>query len=160
MSYHSFSAAGDIVRQLATSFGMDLKLLEVRLQREWAQVVGAPLAAHTQPGPIKFRKLTVVTEHSVWSQQLVFLKPILLERLREFTGKPVIEDLTFRVGRIASISSPLDPPTEPRSRNHPPSSSASTMIAAASVTRMLQHDDLRHAMTVLIAKALAASPSQ
>ena len=70
-----------------------MKILEQRLQKEWAKIVGSSIASHTRPESIKFRKLILVAENSAWLQQLVFLKPMILEKLHEFDSDAQILDI-------------------------------------------------------------------
>ena len=65
---------------VAQSYGLDTKFWEYRLQCNWRHIVGPTVAAHTQPHRIAFRKLQLLVENSLWMQQLVFLKPRMLEK--------------------------------------------------------------------------------
>lgn len=154
MPNHTFTSAHEILQHIAAEYGMEAKLLEARLKHDWARVVGTPLALHTQPGCIRFRTLTVMTENSVWMQQLLFLKPLLLARVNEFAGQHMVGDLTFRVGTITPAGDTVHREEHPSS---PPSASA--LATATRLASMLQHDELRQAMTALLAKALTPYPS-
>ncbi|RMH30913.1 MAG: DUF721 domain-containing protein [Nitrospirae bacterium] len=159
MSSNAFTPARAILQDIAAEYGMESKLLQARLKHEWARIVGTPLALHTQPESLRFRTLTVVTENSVWMQQLVFLKPLLLARINEFAGQHTIADLIFRVGQVAPMASPFDPVHSSDERPFPPPS-PSVLATATRLAGMLQRDELRQAMTALLAKALSASTLQ
>jgi hypothetical protein len=83
---------------IAQRFGLSVKLLEHRLQRQWPVIVGDHVAAHTRPDFIRFKKLYVIADSSVWMQQLAFLKPSLLESINQTAGKPIVTDIVLRVG--------------------------------------------------------------
>ncbi len=83
---------------IAQRFGLSVKLLENRLQQQWAAIVGEHVAAHTRPDSIRFKKLYVIADSSVWMQQLTFLKPSLLESINRTAGKPIVTDIVLRVG--------------------------------------------------------------
>lgn len=85
---------------IAQRFGMSVKLLEHRLQRQWPVIVGEHVAAHTRPESIRFKKLYVIADSSVWVQQLAFLKPSLLESINTAAGSPIVTDIVLRVGEV------------------------------------------------------------
>jgi hypothetical protein len=62
------------------------------------------VALNTQPSVIRNRILFIKVSHPTWIQQLQFLKPTLLEKLNGFLGEPLIEDIRFRLGKIAEAS--------------------------------------------------------
>jgi predicted nucleic acid-binding Zn ribbon protein len=66
----------------------------------WRKIVGENIAAQTQPCFIRNRILFIDVSHSTWIQQLQFLKPKLLENIKEFLGENLIEDVRFRLGKV------------------------------------------------------------
>jgi hypothetical protein len=64
----------------------------------WSQLVGDRVAARTRVGSIQNGTLTVHAASAVWAQELTFLAPTILERLRGagFT----VEKLRFRVSDV------------------------------------------------------------
>lgn len=87
-----------VLDDIAQRFGLSVKLLEHRLQLQWPAIVGDHVAAHTRPDSIRFKKLYVIADSSVWVQQLAFLKPSLLESINRTAGKPIVTDIVLRVG--------------------------------------------------------------
>jgi hypothetical protein len=85
---------------IAQRFGLSVSLLEHKLQRHWPVIVGEHVAAHTRPESIRFKKLYVITDSSVWVQQLTFLKPSLLESINTAAGSPIVTDIVLRVGEV------------------------------------------------------------
>ena len=77
-----------------------MRLLEHRLQRQWPAIVGEHVAAHTRPESIRFKKLHVIADSSVWVQQLAFLKPSLLESINTAAGTLIVADIVLRVGEV------------------------------------------------------------
>jgi len=65
------------------------------------------VAEHSQPRSIRNRILFIDVTHSTWMQQLQFLKPTLLEKVNNFLGEPLIQDIRFKLGRI--LPSPPSP---------------------------------------------------
>ena len=91
---------GNILSGLSKRLGLESRLLELRLQRRWWGIVGEPMASHTWPAQIRFKKLYLIVRNSVWLQQLTFLKPALLAKLHADSGTEAVTDIVFRVGEI------------------------------------------------------------
>ena len=147
----SFTSFQLILQGVARRQGFDIKLWEYRLQARWPEVVGEVLAAHTSPSRIKFRKLYVTVENSMWLHQLTFLKGTLLEKIRSEIGQDFLTDIIFRVGEITALntSTSIETPIHPHV-------SAETMMAATECSRVIENQDLRNTFTRVIAKAFSA----
>jgi len=142
---------GTILSGLAKRLGLESRLLELRLQREWPRIVGEPIASHAWPDQIRFKKLYLIVRNSVWMQQLTFLKPALLAKLREADGGTLITDLALRVGELPSTSRAGDPASP---TNQSPVAEAALTEASAH-TAAIQDEDLRRRLTQVMAEALA-----
>ncbi len=87
---------------------IDVPLRSYSILGAWDEIVGATVAANSQPRSIRNRILFIEVTHSTWMQQLQFLKPTLLEKVNAFLGKPLIQDIRFKLGKILpNTSSPL-----------------------------------------------------
>lgn len=86
------------IGRVLTSMGVDAspRAMEGVFQH-WRQVVGEQVALHARPVSLRHGRLLVLTDHSVWASQLRYLGPVLLERLQQFVGEPVAEELVVRV---------------------------------------------------------------
>jgi hypothetical protein len=91
---------GRILSGLAKRLGLESRLIEIRLQRRWREIVGEPMGLHTWPSQIRFKKLYLIVRNSVWLQHLTFLKPALLTKLQTECGTESVTDIAFRVGEI------------------------------------------------------------
>ena len=105
-AHGSLDSFGTILSGLAKRLGLESPLFERRLQHDWKQLVGDPVASHTWPDQIRFKKLYVIVRNSVWMQQLTFLKPELLAKLNDRAGGPLLTDISLRVGEVP-MGSPL-----------------------------------------------------
>ena len=148
----SFTSFQNILQGVARNQGFELKLWEYRLQTRWTDLVGEGLAAHTWPSRLKFRKLLIIVENSVWLHQLTYLKSTLLEKIHSEIGHPLLTDLVFRVGEIPSATATISEETM-----NSPLISAEAMMAATECSRVIEDQNLRNAFTRLIAKALVVS---
>ena len=153
-AHGSLDSFGTILSGLAKRLGLESNLNELRVQREWRQIVGDPIAAHTWPSQIRFKKLYLIVRNSVWLQELTFLKPTLLVKLNERVGAILLTDIAFRVGEIPSPRQLSavgdDSPAEP-------TISESVLVEASAHAAAVEDPDLRSRLTQIMAGALARS---
>lgn len=100
---HAFSSSHSLIREISQTHGFAARLYEHRLQKEWKTLVGEVVAAHTWPARIKFRKLHVSVDNSVWLHQLRYLKATLLENIQARMEELQVEDIIFRIGEIPEL---------------------------------------------------------
>jgi len=99
---HSFfDSIASVLNGIARRHGMEAKLLEHKLLKNWPDIAGETIAAHTRPDQIKFKKLYLVAESSVWIQHLTFLKPELISKINAAAGSAMITDIVLRVGQVS-----------------------------------------------------------
>jgi predicted nucleic acid-binding Zn ribbon protein len=91
---------GDILKERIGALGWEGRLREEEVLTRWDAAVGPQIAAHARPSHITDRRLTIVTESPVWTQQLSLLKPDLLRRIARNFGPGVVTDLYFITGKI------------------------------------------------------------
>lgn len=106
---------GAILSGLAKQLGLETRLVELRIQQQWPALVGEPIGSHTWPAQIRFHKLYLLVENSVWLQQLTFLKPTLLAKLNAEAGSDFLTDIVLRVGEIPA-QQPEPSPAPPVTR--------------------------------------------
>lgn len=137
-------------------------MTEQRLRREWPAIVGKQVAAHTRPDTIRFKKLYVVAENSIWLQQLTFLKPDLLEKINAAAGSPIVTDIVLRVGEVIREGSRLEArgsasKTQDGAGFEPKPES---MAQAAAHAEAVSDPDLRAQLTAIMARALDSKPDR
>lgn len=159
-----FASVSSILSGIAHRYGLETKLLEHQLRRHWREIAGAQIAAHTRPDQIRFKKLYLIVDNSVWLQQLTFLKPTLLETINAAAGSPIVSDIVLRVGEIRREDEsvrgsrfevePGTPTHELRTSNFEPSGSLreEAEAHAAAVT----DPELRSRLTEVMANALSS----
>ncbi|MHB8305430.1 MAG: DciA family protein [Vulcanimicrobiaceae bacterium] len=76
----------------------------VAVREAWAAVAGTDVAAHSRPVEIAHGALLVVTRSSAWSQQLGFMSERIVAAVNEAIGRPEVERVRFRVGRLDAAS--------------------------------------------------------
>ncbi len=72
----------------------------VQVWRIWDNIVGDVIAQNAKPAAFKGRILLVHVTSSSWIHQLQFLKKELIDRLNQALGKPLIEELKFKIGPL------------------------------------------------------------
>lgn len=140
---------GSILSGLAKRLGLESRLVELRLQQRWREIVGEPMASHTWPAQIRFKKLYLIVRNSVWLNQLTFLKPALLMKLQVESGTGVVTDIAFRVGEIPGEpeASPSRPATDLGSTQ-----SEKSWSELESHTAMIQDPSIRERLKEVISR--------
>ena len=151
----TFDSFGDILTGLSKRLGLESRLLELRLQHRWRDIVGEPMASHTWPAQIRFKKLYLVVRNSVWLQQLTFLKPALLTKLQAESEPGSVTDIAFRVGEIPGESETSSPSlsTDPL-----PVQSEKSRAELVSHTAMIQDPSIRERLREVISKYPLQAP--
>lgn len=147
-------SSGAILSGLAKRLGLEARLLEFRLQRDWRHLVGEPIASHTWPTQVRFKQLYLTVQNSVWLQQLTFLKPALLAKLNADTRTECLSNIVLRVGQIPS-------PTTGAAADSPdatPMNAAITRAEAARHAAAIQDPELREKFTEVISKYPSPAP--
>ena len=72
---------GDLLKERIHALGWERRLREEDVLTGWEEAVGPQIAAHARPSHIDNRRLTIVTESPVWTQQLTMISPELLRRI-------------------------------------------------------------------------------
>lgn len=141
-----------ILSGLAKRLGLESRLLELRLQHDWPLIVGEPIASHTWPEQIRFKKLYLIVHNSVWMQQLTFLKPALLAKLHDFAGTTFVTEIALRVGEIPSPQGPDDLAS---GTIRMPEITETALTEASAHAAAVQDPELRDRLTEVMAEALS-----
>lgn len=142
-----------ILEGLARRLGLESKLLESRLRRDWVSIVGEPIASNTWPDQIRYKKLYLLVHNSVWLHQLTFLKPTLIQKLNQVAGSEVVTDIVLKIGELPEADrAPASP--EPLHEAAPPASDELLAEISEHVTA-IQDPGLRNHLAQLMAQSLA-----
>ncbi|HJR76237.1 MAG TPA: DUF721 domain-containing protein [Nitrospiraceae bacterium] len=150
----SLDSVALVLEGLARRLGLESKLLESRLRREWPDIVGEQIAAHTRPDEIRFKKLVIHVRHSVWLHQLTFLKPTLLQKINGAAGAPLVTELVLRIGDVVDHTGEIGAAEVFCTATTPsPQEKAEAEFHAQAV----QEQSLREHLAAVMAQALAHS---
>jgi hypothetical protein len=149
----SLDSFGSVLSGLAKRLGLQVHLFELHLQQQWRDIIGEPVGSHTWPTQVRFKKLYLLARNSVWTQQLVFLKPELLAKLNEWAGSEMLTDIAFRVGEIPQLTVVRSAPLPQR-----------VLVTDAAVTEAQAHaaavqdPELRDRLASVLAEAFSRPP--
>ncbi|MCG3150256.1 MAG: hypothetical protein PCFJNLEI_03737 [Verrucomicrobiae bacterium] len=91
-------ALDQLVPGVMKRLGIEQRLYEAQVFHQWSQIVGTEVAKHAQPVSLTNKLLRVSIDHPVWHQQLLPLKPLILQKVRDRIGKAAVRDIVFRIG--------------------------------------------------------------
>ncbi len=93
-----FTHIGAVLRRTLSGYrsGADGDLS--RIFDLWAGAVGGAIADNAQPAAFKGRRLVVHVNSSAWLHQLQFLKTDIIEKVNSALGKPLVDEIQFRIG--------------------------------------------------------------
>lgn len=156
----SFASVGSVLKRVAHRFGLETKLFEFHLRRHWGKAVGEQIAAHTRPDQIRFKKLYVIAQNSIWVQQLTFLKPTLIENVNAAANSELISDIVLRVGDVDEGKSKREKDAGEDNLAGEVKPSPKALEEAAAHTQKVKDPDLRARLRNVIARALSLPESQ
>ncbi len=151
---NSFESIHTIIQDVSKGSAFAMKLAEARLQQEWEGLVGQTMAKHSYPESIRYKKLYLIADNSIWLQQLLFLKPTILEAIHSLLPDLEVQEILLRLGTV-----PDRPPTHnPQPTTSVPSPGLPSPFARA-ITQQLADPDLQSLLSRTITKALSRPPS-
>jgi len=145
-------SVSSILEGLARRLGLESKLLENRLRRDWGSIVGEQIASNTWPDQIRYKKLYLLVHNSVWLHQLTFLKPSLIHKLNAVAGMEFITDVVLRVGDLPEAGRVSASPDTPRTPIAPANEALIEEISARVTT--IQDPLLRERLAQLMVQVL------
>lgn len=93
-------SVGEVIESMITRLGIKQRLKRAQIVEEWGRIVGGKIAQETRAERVRGSTLFVSTSSPVWAQELEFMKPEILKKIREELGKGVVTDIRFRTGSI------------------------------------------------------------
>lgn len=107
------TAAADVLQGLLQNSKSQLSdgFLRWRLEKQWAEVVGAAIAENTLPAAFERGTLHIWVRHSAWMQQLWFFQDTIKEKVNTHLGKTWVHQVRFTLSKRAAttdVDSSLD----------------------------------------------------
>ncbi|MFA5811467.1 MAG: DUF721 domain-containing protein [bacterium] len=125
-----------------------------RIWDRWDEIMGKAVADFAQPARWRGKTLIVRVEHPSWVQELTFLKPQMMERIRTMLPEAGVKEIHFEIGQL--------PPRPKHSKAGRPAEepqlSADQQEFVDQVTLEIKDPELREAATRAMKKGLSAGP--
>lgn len=94
------SKLGDVLASVLENAGLQERVAQAAVIPEWSQLVGAQIAAVTDPIALEQDgTLVVAVRTSAWMQELSLLEPELLRSLNRDASRPPVKGLKWRLRR-------------------------------------------------------------
>ena len=82
---------------------MKKQYIEQSAKYHWTDIVGDDVARHVSCGKFSRGTLTVHTDSSVWSHQVLMQKRTLMKKINEFAGDKIVKDIRIQTGYQAKF---------------------------------------------------------
>jgi hypothetical protein len=102
-SKKDFSTMGDLLSATRLPKAVKEHLKNHEIWAKWTEIVGVELSRLTSPVELRSKVLEVQVAHQAWAQQLQFLKPSILGKMRALCPNSQVKDLQFKVGKIKKV---------------------------------------------------------
>jgi predicted nucleic acid-binding Zn ribbon protein len=87
-----------ILDRLVARMGITGRLEREKAVVSWEEAVGSAIACRAAAVSISGGRLVVAVENSAWLQELAMMKESIIDKVNSRVGKPVVEDIIFRIG--------------------------------------------------------------
>jgi hypothetical protein len=133
----------DLIPEMRIPASVKEHLRSHHIWEKWSDIVGSELARVTCPIEIRSKVLVIQVAHQAWAQQLHFLKPSMMAKIRSICEETKIKDLQFRVGPMQPAVSPSK--SSPREESGP-GLEVSLTERQEMILRSIEDSELRHSI--------------
>jgi len=95
-----FVQIGNVIDGVLKSFRSEPDYGLTKIWRLWDEAVGETIASNARPAAFKGKLLIVHVISPTWIHQLQFLKNDLMSKLNDALGKPLVEEIKFKIGPL------------------------------------------------------------
>lgn len=92
--------AKKVLDEVLQGLGLARRVEEGKVSQVWEEAVGKKIAAHARPTKMQDGKLSVEVDNTTWVQQLTFLKKRIIDEINKQTGKEIVREITFKIGKV------------------------------------------------------------
>lgn len=96
-----FVHIGGIIDDVISQYRRESDGELTRVWQIWDGTVGEAIATNAQPAAFKGKLLLVHVTNSTWIHQLQFLKGDIISKINVALGKPLVEEIKFKIGPIS-----------------------------------------------------------
>jgi hypothetical protein len=87
---------GDIVGKIMKAYGLEKRMKEMDILKGWPEMMGIAVANRTTNLRINNRILYISMDSAVMREELLNGKQIILQRVNDFAGQKIIDDVWFQ----------------------------------------------------------------
>ena len=96
-----FVQIGNVIDGVLKNFRSEPDYALTKIWRLWDEAAGEKIASNARPAAFKGKLLIVHVVSATWIHQLQFLKNDLMAKLNDALGKPLVEEIKFKIGPIS-----------------------------------------------------------
>ena len=85
----------EVIDRWLKTFRLDGKMKELDVIKAWPELMGTAVAHRTKSISIRNKRLILVMDSSVMRDELAHGKQIIIERVNQFAGFAIIDDVWF-----------------------------------------------------------------
>ncbi len=89
-------SVGDAIKLLMERSGWKPKATELRLRKEWDQIVGKAVANYTRDIALHYKTLIIYTDVAVLKQELTMGKEQLINNINQYLEETAITDIVIK----------------------------------------------------------------
>jgi len=86
---------GDLIREFSMQDGVSERLKAYKVVAEWEEIVGGMIGKNTELVRVENGILYVRAANPAWRNELVFMKPSILRKIREKYPESGVTDIFF-----------------------------------------------------------------
>ncbi len=68
---------------------------EYEAMKKWPELVGEKIAEHAKAIRIQYGKLTIQVDDPVWRNELLLMKPMILQKYKKLYQNEIVSDIIF-----------------------------------------------------------------
>ena len=92
---NNFIHLSKVLEQILKNYGLELKLKESEALNIWNDIAGKKISRITEPLKIQDGRLFIRVSSPSWRNELVLLKPKIIEKMNERIGSKIIKEIIF-----------------------------------------------------------------
>ncbi|MBI3606023.1 MAG: DUF721 domain-containing protein [Nitrospirae bacterium] len=89
-----------ILKPLLKKYGLEAQMQVYTLIDRWEKIAGHQIASHTLPYQLKFKKLYLYVDSSVWMNHLNYLREELKGKINREMGEPIVKEISLKIGPV------------------------------------------------------------
>jgi predicted nucleic acid-binding Zn ribbon protein len=98
--HSDFIHIGKVIDDVIKQYRREPDFALQKVWQLWDEAVGEAIAKNARPAAFKGNFLIVHVNSSAWIHQLQFLKKDLISKLNAALGKPLVEEIKFKIGAL------------------------------------------------------------